>query len=125
MTDLPILDRNHLNAMTGNDPELAMEVLEIFRHQAEIWSRLLDPRAEARQWADAAHTLKGASLGVGALALARACERAESAGRAETPPSLAGAAVLLSDVKDALGDALEASSRAIYDLTTTAARRAS
>jgi HPt (histidine-containing phosphotransfer) domain-containing protein len=94
-----------------------VEVLEIFKHQAEIWSRLLDPKAQAKQWADAAHTLKGASLGVGALKLARACELAERAGRAETPPSLAGAAVLLADVKDALGDALEAAAYAIHELS--------
>ena len=47
-----LLDREHLKAMTGDDTGLAVEVIEIFRHQAEIWSRMLDPHAEASQWAD-------------------------------------------------------------------------
>lgn len=80
-----LLDREHLQAMTGGDNDLAVEVIEIFRHQAEIWSRMLDPHAEASQWADAAHTLKGASLGIGAILLASKCEKAEKAGRSETP----------------------------------------
>ena len=80
---LALLDRDHLNAMTGGDQSLAIEVIEIFRHQAEIWSRLLDPMADASQWADAAHTLKGASLGIGALRLASICEKAERLGRGE------------------------------------------
>lgn len=124
-TPLPVLDLDHLSAMTGGDPELSLEVIGIFREQAQLWSRLLDPRAEARQWADAAHTLKGASLGIGALKLAAACERAEKAGRSDTPPSPAHASVLLGDVKDALGETLEAAARAVYDLASAAKRSAS
>ena len=124
-TSLPVLDLDHLSAMTGGDTELSLEVIGIFREQAQLWSRLLDPRAEARQWADAAHTLKGASLGIGALKLAAACERAEKAGRSDTAPSPAHASVLLGDVKDALGETLEAAARAVYDLASAANRSAS
>ncbi len=116
MSDLPLMDFDHLAAMTGRDASLAVEVIELFREQAAIWSRLLDPRAEARQWADAAHTLKGASLGIGALKLARACERAERAGRREPPAATTEAAVLIGEVKDALGETLEASARALAAL---------
>lgn len=122
---LPVLDLGHLSAMTGGDTELSLEIIEIFREQAQLWSRLLDPQAEPSQWADAAHTLKGASLSLGALKLAAACERAEKAGRAETPPSRAHAAVLLGDIKDALGETLEAAARAAYDLASTGRRSAS
>ena len=129
MTDphpsLPVMDLDHLSAMTGGDHDLAVEVIEIFQQQAQLWSRLLDPRLEAREWSDAAHTLKGASLGIGALKLAGACERAEKAGRGEAAPSTAHAAVLLGDVKDALGEALEAAARAAYDLTLAGKRSAS
>jgi HPt (histidine-containing phosphotransfer) domain-containing protein len=124
-TSLPVLDLDNLSAMTGGDTELSLEVIGIFREQAQLWSRLLDPRAEARQWADAAHTLKGASLGIGALKLAAACERAEKAGRSDTAPSPAHASVLLGDVKDALGETLEAAARAVYDLASAAKRSAS
>lgn len=122
---LPVLDRAHLSAMTGGDASLSLEVIEIFREQAQIWSRLLDPRADAAQWADAAHTLKGASLSIGAIALAAACERAEKAGRSETPPGPAHASVLMNDIKDALGQTLEAAARAAYDLALAGKRSAS
>lgn len=129
MTDprpcLPVMDLDHLSAMTGGDHDLAVEVIGIFQHQAQLWSRLLDPRLEAREWSDAAHTLKGASLGIGALKLAAACERAEKAGRSEAARSTGHAAVLLGDVKDALGEALEAAARAAYDLTLAGKRSAS
>lgn len=129
MTDprpaLPVMDLDHLSAMTGGDRELGIEIIEIFQHQAQLWSRLLDPRLEAREWSDAAHTLKGASLGIGAIKLAAACERAEKAGRSTEPPSPAHAAVLLGDVKDALGETLEAAARAAYDLASAGRRSAS
>lgn len=122
---LPVLDLDHLSAMTGADTELSLEVLGLFREQAQLWSRLLDPRGEPRQWADAAHTLKGASLGIGALKLAAACERAEKAGRSEQAPSPAHASVLMGDVKDALGETLEAVARAVYVLASPGTRSAS
>jgi HPt (histidine-containing phosphotransfer) domain-containing protein len=122
---LILLDHDHLQAMTGGDQALAMEVLEIFKHQAEIWSRLLDPRADPSQWADAAHTLKGASLGIGALRLAAICGHAEGLGRADAPPSVTAAAVMLGDVKDALGDTLEAVAKLAYELAASGAIKAS
>lgn len=124
-SSLPVLDLAHLSAMAGGDRELSLEVIEIFREQAQLWSRLLDPRSEASQWSDAAHTLKGASLGIGALKLAAICERAEKAGRSDAPPSPAHAAVLLNDIKDALGETLEAAARAAYDLASASTRNAS
>jgi HPt (histidine-containing phosphotransfer) domain-containing protein len=122
---LPVLDTGHLSRMTGGDSALALEVIEIFQQQAAMWSRLLDPQQGPGQWADAAHTLKGASLGIGALRLAAACERAEKAGRSDAPPSLTGAALLIGDIKDALGETLEAAARAAYDLTSAGRFRAS
>ncbi|MEL6258254.1 MAG: Hpt domain-containing protein [Pseudomonadota bacterium] len=118
---LKVLDRSHLLAMTGNDTELAAEVLEIFREQAAVWDRLLDPTAAAQQWADAAHTLKGAALGAGALRLAKACEVAETAGRADIAPSQTAASVYLNDIKDALGAALEAVATAHHEISATGA----
>lgn len=122
---LALLDRNHLKAMTGGDTALAVEVIDIFREQAEVWSRMLDPLAEPSQWADAAHTLKGASLGIGAIRLAASCEKAEKAGRADTPPSRTGAAVLIGDIKDVLGETLEEAAQVLYEFTSPPPRRAS
>ena len=122
---LALLDRNHLKAMTGGDTALAVEVIDIFREQAEVWSRMLDPLAEPSQWADAAHTLKGASLGIGAIRLAASCEKAEKAGRADTPPNRTGAAVLIGDIKDVLGETLEEAAQVLYEFTSPPPRRAS
>ena len=122
---LALLDRDHLKAMTGGDKELALEVIGIFREQTGLWTRLLDPKAEPKQWADAAHTMKGACLSVGALELARVCERAEKAGRSDTPPSVTVAAVMLGEIRDCLALTMEEVAKAAYELAGKGALRAS
>jgi HPt (histidine-containing phosphotransfer) domain-containing protein len=67
----------HLDAYTAGDAALTEEVLALFEEQASLWMRLLTPEAPADSWRDAAHTLKGGALGIGADALARACSEAE------------------------------------------------
>lgn len=124
-TEGAALDRAHLLAVTGGDLELASEILEIFREQAAIWARMLDPQVGQAAWADAAHTLKGAALGAGAMRLGAACDAVERAARSAEPMSRAQAGVLLSAVKDELGDALEATARAIYEIADSGALRAS
>ncbi|MEQ8559208.1 MAG: Hpt domain-containing protein [Henriciella sp.] len=116
MAETTDLDLDHLLSMTGGDVDLAEEVIDIFRQQVEIWSRLLDPRAPASQWADAAHTLKGAALSIGAHELAERCRVAEQTGR-EVPPTPAGAALLLNDVKDEIAATLDACGRAVHALS--------
>ncbi|MEM5517089.1 Hpt domain-containing protein [Henriciella sp. AS95] len=116
MTARTEIDIEHLLSMTGGDADLAEEVIDIFRQQAAIWSRLLDPRAEPGQWADAAHTLKGAALSIGANDLADSCKKAEAAGR-DLPPTVAGAALLLNEVKDQIAMTLEACGRATHALS--------
>ncbi|MEZ5999301.1 Hpt domain-containing protein [Hyphomonas sp.] len=122
---LALLDRDHLNTMTGGDKDLALEVIDIFREQTGLWMRLMDPKAEPRQWADAAHTLKGACLSLGALRLASYCEQAEKAGRSDTPPSVTAAAVLLGDVRDCLTATMEEVAKAAHELAGKGALRAS
>ena len=39
-SSLALLDRAHLNAMTGGDKELALEVIDIFREQTSLWIRI-------------------------------------------------------------------------------------
>lgn len=110
------IDIDHLLSMTGGDIDLAEEVIDIFCQQVDIWSRMLNPAAPASQWADAAHTLKGAALSIGAHELAERCQAAETAGR-DLPPSAAGAALLLNDIKDEIAATLEACSRAVHTLS--------
>ena len=77
------VDFAHLETYAGHDMALVEEVLDLFAEQVSGWGRLLDPDGGA--WRDAAHTLKGSALGVGAFALARACGEAEAAGAAAPP----------------------------------------
>ena len=104
MTQLPgdaamVLDASHLGLMTGHDVELAVEILGLFLVQAEdVRPRLVISEAP-KVWADAAHALKGAALGTGAMALASACGHAEALGRSGHVP--------LAQVKKALAAVLE------------------
>ena len=86
-----------LEATTGDDDGISEEVLGLFAQQAALWSPMLDVRDEG--WRDAVHTLRGAAAGIGAGALAEACETAEAA-------DTDGASPLLELVHDALEIAL-------------------
>ncbi len=73
------VDFGHLEGYAAGDQGLVDEVLGLFRHQCALWLPLLDPAAADGAWRDAAHSLKGSALGVGAFGLAKACEAAEGA----------------------------------------------
>jgi HPt (histidine-containing phosphotransfer) domain-containing protein len=96
------VDFAHLEAYAAHDGDVIDEVLAIFREQAAIWIRLLDPTGAEAVWRDGAHTLKGASLGVGAFALADACAEAEQGAALDAGQR----AVILGRVQDALDAAL-------------------
>src|SRR5579863_8511358 len=49
----------HLESFAGGDQQVVDEVLELFREQAAMWARLLDPAGDG--WRDAAHSLKGSA----------------------------------------------------------------
>jgi HPt (histidine-containing phosphotransfer) domain-containing protein len=73
------VDFAYLEAYAGGDQQVVDEVLALFREQAAMWLRLLDPHAAGDAWRDAVHTLKGSARGIGAGALAEACASAETA----------------------------------------------
>jgi HPt (histidine-containing phosphotransfer) domain-containing protein len=70
-----VVDFAYLDAYVGGDVVIVEEVLNLFLHQVELWTPLLDPAHEG--WRDAAHTLKGAALGIGAKALSEAAHDVE------------------------------------------------
>ena len=72
------VDFAHLERYAAGDAALIEEVLGLFRQQAELWLPLLDPAGPDQTWRDAAHSLKGTALGVGAFELAQACGVAEA-----------------------------------------------
>ena len=82
------VDFGHLETYAGHDMDLVEEVLGLFVEQVAAWGRLLDP--EAGSWRDAAHTLKGSALGIGAFRLAHACGEARRRGRGPRRPSACG-----------------------------------
>ena len=119
------ISRSSLKTNTGGEMDIADEVLGIFQEQVDTWGRMLDIEETAARWADAAHTIKGAALGIGALPLAEACAIAETKGRETPPPSRTNAALLLNDIRDALFPTLEEVSRIRYEISTLGYFRAS
>lgn len=111
------LDLDHLLNMTGGDADLAEEVIDIFESQTETWGRMLSVDLPQRDWADAAHTLKGSALSIGAVELAEICRQAETLGRGEAEVSRVHAATMLSDVKDCMNTTLEACAKARHSLS--------
>lgn len=111
-----MIDIEHLLSMTGGDVELADEVLDIFRNQSDTWGRMLQADLPQQQWADAAHTLKGAALSIGAHDFAKRCANVEALGRGETV-SRTAAATHLSELKSELNQVLEACARASHALS--------
>jgi hypothetical protein len=69
------VDFSYLEGFLGGDVAIALEVLGLFRKQAESWSSRLD--SADPEWRAVVHTVKGAARGVGANALGDACHAAE------------------------------------------------
>jgi HPt (histidine-containing phosphotransfer) domain-containing protein len=124
-----VFDPEHLDRMTSGDQDLQAEVLDLFRHQAELWGRLLDPQFPSDNWGDAAHTLKGAARGIGAWKLAGICQDAETLGREQKGDSSESAmvnrAVRLALVREALDEALAEVAHFRHKLEIEALRRPS
>ena len=96
---MTVLDRAHFDHMTGADRVLQVEVVGLFRLQAEGWATACDG---ADDWRAAVHTIKGSARGIGLMALAAACEVAESAPAAESATALAGVRAALNEALAAL-----------------------
>src|ERR1700743_2281426 len=70
------IDFSHLEQYVGGDQGIIREVLALFSDQARTVLPTLDPAGPPDQWRNAAHSLKGSALGIGAMALALACSEA-------------------------------------------------
>lgn len=77
MSDAPLLDLEHLAHYTGGEPVLEAELFALFSTQVENCVGQMEAASADEIWLTAAHTLKGASRGVGAMNLADACAQAE------------------------------------------------
>jgi len=71
------LDFDYLETYADGDMVVVEEVLNLFREQAGLWLRVMDPHDPGEGLRDGIHSLKGTALGVGAVSLAQACSTAE------------------------------------------------
>ncbi len=73
---LPV-DLTHLSRQTFGDHSLEREVLALFERQSRAMLERLRNATSPKTWAEAAHTLKGSALGIGAFGVAQAAEAVE------------------------------------------------
>lgn len=71
------IDHTHLSRYTMGDVDLEREVLALFLDTLTKMTENLNEARDSRDWAEAAHTLKGSSRAVGAWKLAALMENAE------------------------------------------------
>ena len=71
------IDRRYLARFTLGNGALEREVLELFAGQMPRYVEQLHAAASAKEWALAAHTIKGSALAVGARRLASLAQTAE------------------------------------------------
>jgi len=91
-----VVDFAYLEGFAAGEGDVIDEVLALFREQAQVWSRMLEPAHPG--WRDAVHTLKGAARGVGAFQLGDACEACEAAGAGRLPAVRDALDAALSDI---------------------------
>jgi HPt (histidine-containing phosphotransfer) domain-containing protein len=96
------VDFSHLESYVAGDRAVVREVLSLFSDQARTVLPVLDPVSGGDAWRDAAHSLKGSALGIGAFKLAEACGAAEIARDAPVEAKRAA----LADIAEALAQVL-------------------
>jgi hypothetical protein len=91
-----VVDFGYLEGFMAGDKAVVMEVLDLFRQQAETWPARLDPADP--DWRDVVHTIKGAARGIGANALGDICAAAESQGAPGLPAVKAGLEAAVAEI---------------------------
>ncbi len=105
------IEFSHLEHYVGNDKAVIREVLALFSDQARTVLPTLDPSGPPEQWRNAAHSLKGSALGIGAMALAAACSEAEQAKEAGVPEKTLARARIADCLGAVLADIVEYTTR--------------
>lgn len=94
------VDLVHLSRYTLGNRSLEREVLSLFLTQSAIYLQRLKDAGTDKDWADAAHTIKGSAKSIGAWQLARSAETAESMKRGARSANSAGAIMELERLVD-------------------------
>ena len=71
------VDLTYLRRFTLSDADLEREILDLFVTHTPRYMMSLRAAVTAKEWHDAAHTMKGAARGIGAWRLGRCAEAAE------------------------------------------------
>jgi hypothetical protein len=79
------VDFSYLRDFLGGDESIVLEVISLFRQQAQSWEAGLD--GANPEWRAVVHTIKGAARGIGAAPLGDVCDKAEF-GAAEDLPAV-------------------------------------
>jgi len=72
-----ILDLEHLSHYTLGDTALAIEILQLFTAQSDVYLNGLQSAQDGIDWHQVVHGLKGSARAIGAWALADLAEKAE------------------------------------------------
>lgn len=87
------VDLVHLARQTLGNKDLEAEVLDLYERQSVILLGRIEAAADERTWREAAHALKGSSLGIGAVRVARCAATVEA--RAKERSTAEGIAALM------------------------------
>jgi HPt (histidine-containing phosphotransfer) domain-containing protein len=71
------IDWEYFSRFTLGNTALEQEVLQLFAEQASLYLERLRTAKSTQEWADAAHTIKGSALAIGARRLASIADMAE------------------------------------------------
>ncbi|MGH1456841.1 MAG: response regulator [Alphaproteobacteria bacterium] len=80
ISNVTILDMDHLNMFTDGDPDEERQLLDLFFDQVELSLMALNEGCvndDPEEWKKAAHKFKGSAANLGATALCGSCENAE------------------------------------------------
>lgn len=98
-----MVDFAYLEGFAAGDRTVVKEVLKLFRASYDDWLPRL--AADAPDWRDVAHTIKGAGRGIGAFELGDACEKAEREGPSRLPALRAELAAAMAEIDAYLASA--------------------
>jgi HPt (histidine-containing phosphotransfer) domain-containing protein len=111
------IDRAFLARFTRDNAALEQEVLELFASQLPLYVEQLRTAADAKDWRQAAHGIKGSALAVGAHKLAAIAQAAE---RLEIAAGDAGASARRQQAVDSVAAASDEACRFVACLFATA-----
>ena len=100
------MDFAYLENVVAGDRGVIAEILQMYCEQAALWqARLAGPDGTGPDddWRDVVHTIKGASRGIGAVALGDVCERVEREGVAGVADVRAAVDVTVAAIRGYLG----------------------